>query len=98
MRILLAAFFLSLMATSAIADQHLTTPPELRREHRLPAADGGLRPLCVIKGNIDRNGERVFFVPKAANYHSVRVDLRSGEHWFCSAAEARRAGFRAAGR
>ena len=51
---------------------------------------------CRIKGNVSRNGERVYHVPGGRDYERTRVSARSGERWFCSEAEARTAGWRAA--
>jgi endonuclease YncB( thermonuclease family) len=56
------------------------------------AADG-----CTIKGNISSNG-RIFHRPGDASYAATRIDRSRGERWFCSAAEARRAGWRPARR
>lgn len=98
MRSILAVILLSLMATPVLADEDLLTPPELRREKRVPLSEQVLQPPCVIKGNIGRDGARTFFGPRDANYHSVRVDKSAGERWFCTEEDARRAGFRRAKR
>ncbi len=58
-----------------------------------PAADG-----CVIKGNISREGGRIFHVPGQRDYDRTGIRPETGERWFCSAAEARAAGWRAAKR
>lgn len=52
---------------------------------------------CVIKGNISNNG-RIYHVPGNENYDRTRIDTSRGERWFCSAAEAQAAGWRAARR
>ena len=59
-----------------------------------PAASGG----CVIKGNINAAGRRIFHVPGQEDYAATRIDLSRGERWFCTAAEARGAGWTAARR
>ncbi len=64
-----------------------------RAAPRAQAAAGG----CTIKGNITANG-RIYHVPGQENYDKTRIDPRRGEAWFCSAAEAEAAGFRAARR
>lgn len=51
---------------------------------------------CAIKGNINSRGERIYHVPGGRSYDATLVDVSSGEQWFCSAADAERAGFRAA--
>ncbi len=53
---------------------------------------------CVIKGNISQRGERIFHVPGQRDYQATRINERAGERWFCSAEEARAAGWRAAQR
>ncbi len=50
---------------------------------------------CNIKGNISKNG-RIFHVPGQKYYSKTRINTGRGERWFCSAAEARAAGWRAA--
>jgi endonuclease YncB( thermonuclease family) len=50
---------------------------------------------CRIKGNISRKGERVYHVPGSRDYERTELDEAAGERWFCSAEEARAAGWRA---
>ena len=52
---------------------------------------------CNIKGNVSRNGERIFHVPGDRNYDRVRTDKGHGERWFCSEEQAIAAGWRKAG-
>lgn len=59
-------------------------------EAKRDAPDG-----CPIKGSV-RGGRRLYVVPWARGYESVRVN-RSGR-WFCSESEAREAGFEPAER
>lgn len=56
---------------------------------RPPAPDG-----CRIKGNISKNG-RIYHRPGTPGYARTRIDMARGERWFCSTAEAIRAGWRA---
>lgn len=51
---------------------------------------------CAIKGNIARDGDRIFHAPGQRWYSRTRVALAEGERWFCSEAEARAAGWRRA--
>lgn len=55
-------------------------------------------PDCVIKGNISRTGERIYHMPGQAFYDQTRINTSAGQRWFCSEAEARRAGWRKARR
>jgi endonuclease YncB( thermonuclease family) len=53
-------------------------------------------PRCAVKGNISQStGERIYHVPGSRDYAGTVIDERVGERWFCSEAEARRAGWRA---
>lgn len=49
---------------------------------------------CAIKGNISSSG-RIYHVPGSKWYKKTKIDTRRGERWFCSIAEAVKAGWRA---
>ena len=50
---------------------------------------------CNVKGNISLNtGERIYHVPGQKYYSETRISPQHGERWFCSEADARRAGWR----
>ncbi len=53
-------------------------------------------PDCVIKGNINGRGEKIYHLPGGRDYEATRVNPQGGERWFCSEAEARQEGWRAA--
>ena len=53
---------------------------------------------CQIKGNISSRGERIYHVPGGASYGRTKVSPSKGERFFCSAAEAEAAGWRASQR
>lgn len=53
---------------------------------------------CAIKGNISTKGERIYHSPGQRHYDRTRISRDKGERWFCSAADARAAGWRAARR
>ena len=50
---------------------------------------------CIIKGNINRKGERIYHAPWSRSYKRTRVSEHKGERWFCDEAEALAAGWRA---
>ncbi len=52
---------------------------------------------CDIKGNINREGERIYHTLASPWYERTIIDLSQGERWFCSEAEAQAAGWRRAG-
>jgi endonuclease YncB( thermonuclease family) len=60
-----------------------------------PSAQATPRNGCPIKGNINRSGERIYHVPGSASYAETQIDEDDGERWFCSAGQARAAGWRA---
>ena len=51
---------------------------------------------CRIKGNIASDGEKIFHSPGQRHYEQTRISPAKGERWFCTAAEAIKAGWRAA--
>ena len=52
---------------------------------------------CAIKGNISSGG-KIFHSPGQEHYSATQINTARGERWFCSAGEARAAGWRAARR
>lgn len=50
---------------------------------------------CPIKGNINRQGERIYHVPWSQSYAKTSINESVGERWFCDEAEALAAGWRA---
>lgn len=53
---------------------------------------------CRIKGNISSKGERIYHSLGQQHYERTGIREEHGERWFCSAAEAEAAGWRAARR
>ena len=86
-------------AKRGIWQGRFVVPSKWRRGDRLETervADG--QPAgCLIKGNISGNG-RIYHTPGQQNYARTQIDEKAGERWFCSAAEAEAAGWRAARR
>lgn len=51
-------------------------------------------PTCIIKGNIDPNGgKKRYYLPSCAQYAFAVVEQDIGEQWFCTEAEAKKAGY-----
>ncbi|MES3029336.1 MAG: thermonuclease family protein [Pseudomonadota bacterium] len=48
---------------------------------------------CVIKGNINAKGRRIFHQPGQRDYSATVIDAARGERWFCSPAEAQAQGW-----
>ena len=60
-------------------------------DRAVEASPGG----CPIKGNINRQGERIYHTPWSPWYDRTQVDEDAGERWFCDEGEAQAAGWRA---
>jgi endonuclease YncB( thermonuclease family) len=76
-------------------------PPWDLRKHRGAAAaqpSPGASTGCTIKGNITKEGERIYHVPSQQHYQRTTITVGAGERWFCSEEDARRAGWRGAKR
>lgn len=56
--------------------------------------DGAPSPECTIKGNISRNGERIYHMSDQHFYPKIVMDAGGGKRWFCTPEEAEAAGFR----
>ncbi|MFC1623556.1 thermonuclease family protein [Patescibacteria group bacterium] len=50
---------------------------------------------CIIKGNIADNGrgEKTYFLPTCSPYSLTKINIEKGEKYFCTEAEAKKAGF-----
>lgn len=51
-------------------------------------------PTCVVKGNVNSAGERIYHLPGGPNYDRVVIRPEEGDRWFCTIAEAEQNGFR----
>ena len=88
--------------TDATTNKHglwagtFTPPWDWRRGKRLAAFQQPATSVngCKIKGNVSRNGSKIFHVPGGRYYEQTRIDEAKGERWFCSEAEAKVAGWR----
>jgi hypothetical protein len=75
--------------------QAMTEPPWDYRAHRWEVAVQEGPSGCPIKGNVNREGERIYHAPWSPWYDRTRIDTAQGEQWFCSEGEAVSAGWRA---
>lgn len=71
--------------------------PETYR-HPAPATPAVETGDCAIKGNIGTSGKHIYHLPGQRDYAATRISPAKGEAWFCTEAEAQRAGFRKARR
>lgn len=51
---------------------------------------------CQIKGNISRQGQRIYHLPGQQHYQQTGISIARGERWFCSESQAQEAGWRKA--
>lgn len=68
---------------------------DFRADRWQRAAAASPRQGCPIKGNIARDGERIYHTPWSPAYGRTRINESKGERWFCDEAEATAAGWRA---
>jgi micrococcal nuclease len=73
----------------------LAEPTARTREAATLCPGGCLTPPpgCQIKGNIARDGRKLYHLPGSSAYALTKVDPEKGERWFCTAAEAEAAGW-----
>ena len=57
--------------------------------------DGSMSEQCMIKGNINLQGEKIYHCPNWRDYDETEIDINAGERWFCTENEAQNAGWRA---
>jgi hypothetical protein len=58
--------------------------------------EGAPSPECTIKGNISRNGERIYHMENQIFYARIKMDKGGGRRWFCTPEEAEAVGWRRA--
>lgn len=77
------------------AQARIASDARLRRESRESEANTTHKKGCDIKGNIASSKMgKVYFLPRCPNYYKLIVDESRGEKYFCTEAEAKKAGFR----
>jgi uncharacterized lipoprotein len=54
-------------------------------------------PCVVVKGNISRDGRKLYHVEGMPNFNTVKISEAAGERFFCSTSEAEAAGWVRAG-
>ena len=79
-------------ATRGIWSGDFVAPWDWRRGRRLVAETND---DCLIKGNINRQSDRIYHVPGSSFYAATVINGSRGERWFCSEEEAQDAGWRA---
>jgi hypothetical protein len=52
-----------------------------------PAGCTELQPGCIIKGDVNELGGKVYYLPGSARYADVTIEPDNGERWFCSVQE-----------
>lgn len=75
--------------------QSATETPWEYRAHRWDVAAQVAPAGCPIKGNVNRDGARIYHAPWSPWYDRTKIDEAAGERWFCNETEALAAGWRA---
>lgn len=76
--------------------QTVLEPPWAFRARRWAEAGSQAPGGCAIKGNVSRQGEKIYHTPWGDRFHErTRIDESKGGRWFYSEKEASDAGFRA---
>ncbi|UAX97580.1 thermonuclease family protein [Ensifer adhaerens] len=70
------------------------TPWDYRASKWASAVSQSPNQACPIKGNVNRQGERIYHAPWSRDYAKTKINTASGERWFCSEDEAVSAGWR----
>jgi len=83
-------------AGRGIWDGDSEAPWDYRANRWERAAASSPRPGCPIKGNINRQGDRIYHTPWSPWYDRTNIDEAVGQRWFCDEAEAIAAGWRPA--
>lgn len=60
------------------------------------STEGAPSPVCTIKGNVSRNGERIYHMENQGFYARIKMNIGDGRRWFCTPEEAEAAGWRRA--
>lgn len=97
MRKLLLLFFLLFGATGFAAAQDIRLTDATQSATCLACIDLFGNPVnegCMIKGNINSKGDRIYHCPLWRDYDKTDIDESKGERWFCTEEEARAAGWR----
>ena len=75
-----------------------TINPRLLIRYSQEVSQGGrVYEQCLIKGNINSKGEKIYHLPGSSSYDSTKIDTSQGERWFCTEYDAIRAGWHAPG-
>jgi len=74
-----------------LSESQNMAPWEWRRSGGNESAPEG----CLIKGNINSKGDKIYHVPGRSSYGGTKINEAKGERWFCSEDEAKAAGWRA---
>jgi len=79
------------------AQDQTVTPPDVPSQTETSAPqENSSNGSCLIKGNINSSGEKIYHLPGCGSYSKTQIDEARGEKWFCSESKAQSAGWRKA--
>lgn len=86
--------YMALLPTRSLQETHEAEPqPTGTPDPRCRDGCETPPPGCVVKGDIENNGSRFFYLPNDFGYSTVNVDIAKGDRWFCAMADAQGAGW-----
>jgi hypothetical protein len=72
-----------------VAEESATPTPDPRCRDGCETPPAG----CVVKGAVEPDGTRFFYLPNDEGYARVNVDIAKGDRWFCALTDAQAAGW-----
>ena len=72
-----------------VAENQITPTPDPRCRDGCETPPPG----CVVKGDVEDNGTRYFYLPNDEGYARVNVNIAGGDRWFCAHTDAQAAGW-----
>lgn len=85
---------------NALLPTRQASPTQVAAEKATPTPDPRCRegcetppPGCVVKGKIEADGARFFYLPNDEGYAAANVEVANGDRWFCALTDAQAAGW-----
>jgi len=72
-------------------------PTLLIRYAKEYVSNGQILEECLIKGNINSKGDKIYHIPGTGSYDVTKINEAAGERWFCTEFDAISAGWHAPG-
>jgi len=76
-------------SATKVAQNEATPTPDPRCRDGCETPPAG----CVVKGEVENDGARFFYLPNDEGYARVNVNIAQGDRWFCALNDAQAAGW-----